>query len=72
MASPRRVAFLGMGIMGSRMAANVSRAGYERACLFEAISSSSSTSDPLRRGRGARPGDDDFAAARRLRRANGG
>ena len=29
MGSLRRVAFLGMGIMGSRMAANVSRAGFE-------------------------------------------
>jgi 3-hydroxyisobutyrate dehydrogenase-like beta-hydroxyacid dehydrogenase len=29
MANPRRVAFLGMGIMGSRMAANLSRAGFE-------------------------------------------
>ena len=29
MASPRRVAFLGMGIMGSRMAANLSRGGFE-------------------------------------------
>ena len=31
MAIPRRVAFLGLGIMGSRMAANLTRAGFELA-----------------------------------------